>query len=68
MNKLYFNKSLFREEFIKTAILDYKSLANISLLNENQYYVCIFDRCNYDIELTTHEFENYVIGLTAKGL
>lgn len=68
MNRLFLNKSLFREEFIKAAIFDYKKLASISLLNKDQYYVCLFNSCKYDYELTIHEFENYVIGLNAKGL
>lgn len=68
MNKLFLSRLLYKEECIRKAIIDYQNLTTISLIKENQYFVCVFEKCKYNIDLTVHEFENYLISLCAKGL
>lgn len=68
MNKLFLRKLLYEEEYIKKAIIDYQNLTAIYLSEENTHFVCTFENCKYNVDLTIREFENYVIGLCAKGL
>ena len=68
MNKLFLRKLLYEEEYIRKAIIDYQNLTTIYLSEENTNFVCTFENCKYNVDLTIREFENYVIGLCAKGL
>ena len=67
-NKLYLNKEIYNEEYIKIAVQAYRNLAKISYEAEADGWVCFFSAIRYDMELTKMEFENYLIALMNRGL
>ncbi len=67
-NKLYLNKEIYDEKYIKLAVQAYRSLAKISYKSEEDWWVCFFTATCYDMNLTKMEFENYLIALMNRGL
>ena len=65
---LYSGFSVYYKWAFQKAIIDYQNLTAIYLSEENTHFVCTFENCKYNVDLTIREFENYVIGLCAKGL
>ena len=61
--KIKLNKEIYSAEHIQQAVLDYSSLADIRLTEENGYFVCLFSACRYDEQRTEKEFVNYVTDL-----
>lgn len=61
--KIKLNKEIYSAEHIQQAVLDYSSLADIRLTEENGYFVCLFSACRYDEQRTAKEFVNYVTDL-----
>lgn len=68
MNKLLLNNHLFTHDAVEKAALDYQYLSHIVISDKDSYIVCEFYDCKYDVLTTIKEFENYVIGLSSKGL
>ena len=64
MNKLFLNKNIFEEAMVKLSIKAFDSIAHITLSQNENYFICLFYKCLYDIEETKKEFENYLIDLT----
>ena len=62
-NILILDKDIFAYKAINSAISDYSELAKISFTSEEGSYYLKFINCIYDVTLTIHEFENYLIGL-----
>lgn len=61
--RIELNKKIYTKDTIRSAVKAYEALAKIQVLESVEYWICIFDKCIYDIELTRHEFENYCIDL-----
>lgn len=62
-NELYLIKEIYRKNAIYKAIEDYRSISNIDMNENEKYYVCSFRFCQYDVQETIKEFENYIIDL-----
>ena len=45
---------------------DFKGLADISIVTDEDYYRIRFNNCIYPVSITIKEFENYVIDLMVK--
>lgn len=63
MNKLMLSKDLYKMQTITKATDAFVELAQISLQEDENYYVCFFGKCIYSQEQTIKEFENYLIDL-----
>ena len=61
--KLVLHQELYEKEIIEKTIEAYRSIAKIKLEMEDNYYICIFYRCKYDVSITKNEFANYLIDL-----
>ncbi|MCB5440997.1 hypothetical protein G4946_09295 [Anaerostipes hadrus] len=57
-NKLVLNKELYSYSYIGQAIMVYKRLTDISVIEDEKYWICEFDNCKYGIDRTKKEFEN----------
>lgn len=66
-NKLVLNKGLYSYSYIGQAIMVYKRLTDISVIEDEKYWICEFDNCKYGIDRTKKEFENYLIQLWNQG-
>lgn len=60
-NKL--TKSFYEKDSLQEAITAYKSLASISISEDDDYYYYKIESSIYDPQLVANEFENYVLGL-----
>ena len=67
-NKLYLNKEIYDNKSIEIAIRAYNHIAQIDCIMEENWWVCYFKKCHYNIELTKMEFENYLIVLMNRRL
>lgn len=66
--KVLFDKGIYSLVAIDRAIKDYRELAHIERIEEEQQMCCIFNKCRYDIDITIKEFCNYVIDImNSKG-
>ena len=63
MNKLMLSKDLYEIQAIKKATDAFVELVQISVQEDENYYVCLFEKCIYSQEQTIKEFENYLIDL-----
>lgn len=63
MNNLNLSKSIYNKDSINRAIFDYKNFCRIEVRETNNYYLCSFYDCKYDMEKTMLEFENYLIDI-----
>lgn len=63
MKTVKLNKEIYEKDMVKSAIKAYRGLCDVNLCSSKDYYICIFKNCRYDENLTTAEFENYVIDL-----
>lgn len=67
-NEQYYSKSFYSKEVLNQAIIDYKKIAKIKLLEDGEHYKCEFRRCAVDAQLVINEFDNYLIELlNSKG-
>ncbi|WP_442957210.1 HxsD-like protein [Porcincola intestinalis] len=57
------NKEIFSKDQILYAINIYSNLADITINENNKYWLLKFQNCIYEGIKTEHEFENYLIGL-----
>lgn len=67
-NSLYLNKEIYDEKCIYAAIQAYSQLSSINCVSNEKGWVCFFYQCQYDVELTKMEFENYLIGIMNRRL
>lgn len=63
MIRLELHKEIYSYEKIKYVMDIYKEYARIKILNEEDKFILIFDKCKYEEKTTIREFENYLIGL-----
>ena len=66
MNELLLTREFFTKESIRKGCIDFKGLADISIVENENYYKIRFNNCIYPVIITMQEFENYVIGLMVK--
>lgn len=67
-NEQTYSKSFYSKALLKQAIIDYKAIARISLIEEDLYFKCKFNQCAVDTQTVKNEFNNYLIELlNAKG-
>ena len=62
-NTQFYHKILYPLPILLTAIEDYKRIADISLSNEGDYFLCVFSNCVVAPERVICEFHNYLIEL-----
>lgn len=62
-NNLYLIKEIYCKSTIFKAIEDYRSISRIDINENENYYICSFTFCQYDVIETIKEFENYIIDL-----
>lgn len=61
--KIKLNKEIYSAPHIRQAAADYSALADISLTEDNGYFICSFSECRFDEQRTAKEFVNYVTDL-----
>ncbi len=61
---IQFDTSLYSADAVLKAIEDYKDIASISCIKSHNKMICSIEHSEYDLDLTAHEFSNYVLGLT----
>ena len=67
-NEQVYTKTFYSKEVLNQAIDDYKKIAKIKLLEDGEYFKCVFFRCAVDTQLVINEFNNYLIELlNSKG-
>ena len=57
------NKEFYESESLKKAVNAYKSIASISISEDQHFYYYKIESSIYDSDLVAKEFENYVLGL-----
>lgn len=54
-------KSIYSEESINRAIVDYKDICDVSITGNEKYVECTFSNFKYEKNETVLEFSNYLI-------
>lgn len=67
-NSLFLNKQIYCSQYIEIAVQAYRSIATIKIVSDKEYWICVFEDCVYDNEITKREFENYMIALVNRGI
>ena len=62
MKKIKYNRDIYSDSAIYTAMLAYKSYAVMTVNYNKEFAVITFWKCKYDEAQTIKEFENYMIG------
>lgn len=65
-NYLKLHKYFYKKEAVYKASVDYRSLANIKIEENEDCLICIFNDYIIDIELMKKEFSNYVLAVMIK--
>ncbi len=63
MNSRKFDADIYSKKAIEQSIIDFNELCRIETETNNNYIICRFFDCKYDIKTTIDEFSNYVIDL-----
>lgn len=63
MNRLTLNKDIYTIEAIDLARIAFAHLSQITYECNDIYHIFTFDKCEYDVQVTMNEFENYVVNL-----
>lgn len=66
-NRLFLSKEIYSYYYIEQTRTVYEKLADISVNEDENYWICEFCDCKYEIERTKKEFENYLIQLWNQG-
>ena len=61
--KLTLNANIYSRQVVEVAIIAYKDLAEITVIQNEEQIQLTFDNCRFDPSMTIKEFENYLIGL-----
>ena len=62
-HSLSLNALIYDQKRILQAVDAFKALASIHVYLKDEYFMCFFEKCKYDLSITKKEFENYVIDL-----
>lgn len=57
------NKEIYDRNMIVKASNDFAQLARIRVIESEEYWICLFDKCKVSVGRTKNEFENYLIAL-----
>ena len=63
MKRIKFNRTIYSDNSIKSAIHAFSELAIVSVKLKSDYIILTFWKCKYTEDQTVKEFENYVIGI-----
>ena len=67
-NELLISSEIFSCEILRAAVQAYNGLARIQVEQTAENWLLTFHECRYDVELTIHEFSNYLINLASVSL
>lgn len=62
-NEQLYTKAFYTKKVLIAAINDYKKIARIKLLEDDEHYRCEFYKCAVDTQVVMNEFNNYLIEL-----
>lgn len=62
MQQLY-SKQIYDSKILIKAAEDFSKIAEISLQDNDENWICVFSCCLYNEELTAKEYSNYVLDL-----
>ena len=63
MKELKLSKMIYSLQCIKETVGVYSGFSKMEILNRGTHWGVVFSACRYDENLTTKEFENYLIGM-----
>ena len=61
---LRYDSSLYSEEAIRQAVLDYAAIADIEISSSDDSYNCHIIKSKYSLKQTALEFSNYILVLS----
>ncbi len=67
-NELLISSEIFSDEILRAAVQAYNGLARIQVEQTAENWLLTFQECRYDVELTIHEFSNYLVNLASVSL
>ena len=56
-------KDFYEKDALLKAVKAYKSLADISVTEDDNYYYYNINKSDYEPDLVANEFENYIVGI-----
>ena len=65
-SRLFLLKDFYSIDNVNDTRVAFSKLSNISVSEDEKYWICEFEDCKYGLEKTEKEFENYLIGLCNK--
>ena len=69
MNRIQrFDRSIYSIDAIKSAISAYREIASICMTIDHDVCLCEFQSTVYPLQITMHEFANYVLDLTVEAV
>ena len=66
-NSLLLNKEIYSRDVIQMSVAAFRSLADISVVEEDNYYHLRFEKCRTESLMILNEFRNYVLIATLKN-
>ncbi len=60
-NELKLCGDIYKLDAVNYAAEKYSDISEVSINTDENYYVCRFNNCTYDLHITMQEFENFVI-------
>lgn len=67
-NSLLLNKEIYSRDAIQMSVVAFRSLADISVVEEDNYYHLRFEKCRTESLMILNEFRNYVLIATLKNM
>lgn len=66
-NSLLLNKEIYSRDAIQMSVAAFRSLADISIVEEDNYCHLRFEKCRTESLMILNEFRNYVLIATIKN-
>ena len=66
-NSLLLNKEIYSGDAVQMSVSAFGRLADISIVEEDDYYHLFFEKCKTDSAMVLNEFRNYVLIATIKN-
>ena len=66
-NSLLLNKEIYNRDAIQMSVAAFRSPADISVVEEDNYYHLRFEKCRTESLMILNEFRNYVLIATLKN-
>ena len=67
-NSLLLNKEIYSRDAIQMSVVAFRSLADISVVEEDNYYHLSKKKCRTESLMILNEFRNYVLIATIKDM